>query len=119
MLKEAKASWRWEWAGAQTNFQMNIYAHRKNRGWTQKELADRLSMKQPQVARHEAGYSPSTDTISKYAHVFGVTIADLLGDPIPLNPQPCFNEQGEQVGTWATGSTAKTFTAQLDWRQSL
>lgn len=48
---------------------------RKEKGWTQKQLADALESKQQFVSALERGYeNPSMDTISRVAHALGRTV---------------------------------------------
>ena len=53
----------------------HIVRYRGEQGLTQKELAKRLGMKQPQVARLEGGeYNPTIETLARIAAVTGVEI---------------------------------------------
>ena len=50
-----------------------LIAHREQHGWSQRELADRAGMKQPQLARLETGQvEPKLDTLERLAKAMGV-----------------------------------------------
>lgn len=52
---------------------------RLSREWSQKELADRLAVRQPDVSDLERGHHvPETETLVRLANTFGVSITDLL-----------------------------------------
>jgi len=103
-----KLTWHREWARASNNIEWNLYRLREHKGWTQEELARRMGVAQPVVARHANGYMPSLDSLAKYAHAFGVTIADIVGEPIHPDPQRILNNEGEVVGYYSTKSNAQT-----------
>lgn len=49
-----------------------LIALREQRGWSQRELADRAGMKQPQLARLETGQvEPKLDTLQRLAKAMG------------------------------------------------
>jgi hypothetical protein len=53
--------------------------YRLNKGWSQKELASRMSTSQSYIARLEAGaIDPQVSTVARLASVLGVTAAELL-----------------------------------------
>ena len=64
---------------------------REQHGWTQRELADRAGMKQPQLARLETGQvEPKLDTLQRLAEAMGCRVrvsfepaehAQLRGEP--------------------------------------
>jgi len=58
---------------------------RKQRKWTQAELAERLHIKQQEIARYEIGErSPKVDTIARMADALGCTVSYLIGrSPLP------------------------------------
>ncbi len=48
---------------------------REQRGWSQRELADRAGMKQPQLARLETGQvEPKLDTLQRLARAMGCDV---------------------------------------------
>jgi len=73
-----------------------LMALREQRGWSQRELADRAGMKQPQLARLETGQvEPRLDTLQRLAMAMGCkmrvsfepanTPASIVGDPKALD----------------------------------
>lgn len=117
MLKEAKSRWEWELAVAGNNLQWNLYWLRKKKGWTQRQLGEKLGVAQPHIVRHESwGYMPSMDSLAKYAHLYGVTISDLLGEPMHFDPRELINDEGEVIGHYSTSSTAHTVTKAVEFQ---
>jgi ribosome-binding protein aMBF1 (putative translation factor) len=52
-----------------------LIALREQRGWTQRQLADRAGMKQPQLARLETGQvEPKLDTLQRLAKAMGCDV---------------------------------------------
>lgn len=52
-----------------------LIALREQRGWSQRELADRAGMKQPQLARLETGQvEPKLDTLQRLAKAMGCEV---------------------------------------------
>ena len=52
-----------------------LIALREQRGWSQRELADRAGMKQPQLARLETGQvEPKLDTLQRLAQAMGCEV---------------------------------------------
>ncbi|MEB3361702.1 MAG: helix-turn-helix transcriptional regulator [Synechococcaceae cyanobacterium] len=52
-----------------------LIALREQRGWSQRELADRAGMKQPQLARLETGQvEPKLDTLQRLANAMGCKV---------------------------------------------
>jgi transcriptional regulator with XRE-family HTH domain len=65
----------WERTALARAIAVHIARYRGEQGLTQKELAKRLRMKQPQVARLESGeYNPTIETLARLAAVTGVEI---------------------------------------------
>lgn len=104
LLAKAKSTPAWPRVNAEHNFQMNVYVLRKRKGWSQHELARRMKVAQPWVARHMAGYTPSLDSLAKYAHVFEISIAELVGPPMYFPPYPLWNNEGEEIGNYTIQS---------------
>lgn len=89
MIEEAKSKYTWELVTAGHNLQENLYQLRKHHGYSQRAVGAAIGVAQPHIVRHESqGYMPSLDSLAKYAHLYDVTIADLLGEPMRLGPQP-------------------------------
>lgn len=81
MIEDAKTRPSWELNTALINFQMNIRLLRRSKGWTQRQVAEKLDVAHSWVARHETGGSqPSMESLSRYAHILGVSIAELLDE---------------------------------------
>ena len=56
-----------------------IFQLRKERGWTQKELAEQLEMHPNHVSRMETDkMQPRRSTLERVAEVFGIAIDDVL-----------------------------------------
>ena len=63
-----------------------VFTYRTDRGLSQRALADMLGMRQPQVARMEAGeVNPTMDTLTRLSKALGlhVTIRITPDDPSP------------------------------------
>ena len=64
----------------------NIKALRKNKGFTQDELANRLNVVRQTVSKWEKGYSvPDAEMLQKIAEVFDTDVSRLLGASIAPN----------------------------------
>ena len=60
----------------------NIKTVRKNRGFTQEELAARLHITRQTVSKWEKGYSvPDAELLSRMAEILDVPVTELLGEP--------------------------------------
>ncbi|QPZ41501.1 helix-turn-helix transcriptional regulator [Bacillus halotolerans] len=76
---------------------------RKQRGLTQKELAEKLFLSQSSITRFEKDeILPTSETLSKIANFFDVSIDFLLNRPQPLpkknsNLEKAFNEAIEEL----------------------
>lgn len=58
----------------------NIKTIRKNKGFTQEDLANRLNVARQTVSKWEKGYSvPDADILSKMAEELDVSVSELLG----------------------------------------
>jgi transcriptional regulator with XRE-family HTH domain len=58
---------------------------RLERGYTQEQLADRISMRRNTVWRIEAGYPARVRTARLLAKALGITVAALSSSPAELN----------------------------------
>lgn len=57
-----------------------IQEYRKQRKWTQKELADHLGVERSAVAKWESGKSqPQAARLVALAEIFGCTVDEILG----------------------------------------
>lgn len=71
----------------------NIASARRNRGWTQYELAEQVGIESVTVSRLETGASlPSIVRLADIADVLGVSLADLVGGVSPRS-----QDQAEEV----------------------
>ncbi len=61
------------------NFGIRIKELRKNKKWTQKELANKIDVRFPQLNKYECGlHTPPMDRLVKLSEVFDTTIDYLL-----------------------------------------
>lgn len=73
------------------NFSENLRRIRKESGYTQQDIAERLSVAQATVANYERGVRiPDVDTLVKLSKIFDVSIDYLIGvktapEPLPSN----------------------------------
>ncbi len=62
----------------------NLKTLRKQKGYTQEELAARLHVSRQTISKWENGISaPDADTLIRMAELFQVTVEELLGAPTP------------------------------------
>lgn len=67
------------WGGCGKGASMSIKKMRQKRGLTQKQLADRLGVKQSNISRWESGaFKPNAATLKKMAAVLNCRIDDLI-----------------------------------------
>ncbi len=61
-----------------------IYKYRKEKGWTQRELAERLGVKPSTITQYETGVrKPDIVTLKKLANILDCTTDQLL-EPIEI-----------------------------------
>ena len=85
-----------------------IMTLRKQRGWSQEELAQQLSVSRQSVSKWESGASvPDLDKILKMSEIFGVSTDTLLKEEMELNERKTTFEdlQNEQMKTDTSGMT--------------
>lgn len=64
---------RWERTGLARAVAHALIRYRAGKGWTQTQLAQQLGMRQPQVARLEAGErNPTFDTLQRISQMLGL-----------------------------------------------
>jgi transcriptional regulator with XRE-family HTH domain len=84
------ASWGWHLDQEDTDAMAlgdRIRALRKEAGWSQAELADKIGVDPGRVSRYEAGrITPSADALVRLAESLNVSIDHLLIDDIPRRP---------------------------------
>ena len=70
-------------------FGENLKTLRKNKGFTQEELAARLNVVRQTVSKWEKGQSvPDSEMLVSLAEIFEVPVSQLLGGPIEPDAQP-------------------------------
>ncbi len=70
-------------------FGENLKTLRKNKGFTQEELAARLNVVRQTVSKWERGQSvPDSEMLVRLAEIFEVPVSQLLGGPIEPDSQP-------------------------------
>lgn len=65
---------------------LSIHRLRKERGFSQAEMAKKVSCSVTHYSRIESGYRPSLDLLAKIARVLCVSMDELLGVPTQMNP---------------------------------
>lgn len=60
-----------------------LAAHRRDAGFTQTEVADRMGTSQGQVARFESGADTRMSTVARYAAAVGATVTWTIESPGP------------------------------------
>lgn len=71
---------------------------RKEKGWTQKELAEKLFVSDKAVSKWERGLSlPDVSILLPLAEILGVTVTELLEGKRTENPEPKSPEQVEEL----------------------
>lgn len=91
---------RWERTALARAVAIRIAGYRAERGLSQRQLATKLSMKQPAVARLEAGdHNPSMDTLIHLSRTLGI---EFLIDISPAN----------QTESWVTRAAETAHNAQ-------
>lgn len=121
LIAEAKNSHHWEEAVAGSNLQINLYRFRKQHGYTQRDVGRAIGVKQPHIVRHESwGYMPSMESLAKYAHLYGITIADLLSEPSKPNPETLYawskqDREYKEIGSVKYFSSSHTVTRAVEF----
>lgn len=90
----------------------NLLYYRKKLGYTQKELAEKLGVKNTSVSNWESGYnSIDIETLYRVCGIFGVSVNDMYGvfsvSPAPLSDAETYlldsfrelNEEGREKVT--------------------
>src|SRR5262245_61633022 len=98
------AEWnRHEPGGPVMSLQERVKELRKEHGWSQGELAERVSADPAQISRYENGrITPSADIIVKLADVFDVSTDYLLVENSPRRPhRPPEDALGDRLATLA------------------
>jgi transcriptional regulator with XRE-family HTH domain len=81
------AEYQHEPGGAVTSLGDRVQELRKERGWSQADVASRIGADAGQISRYESGrITPSADAIVRLAEVFDVTTDHLLVETAPRRP---------------------------------
>lgn len=68
-------------------FSENLKQIRIKKGFSQKEIAERLGVSQPSYAQYESGKrKPKLETLSKIADALDITIVEFLAELSPIKP---------------------------------
>ena len=98
----------YELAKAELNLGLLVYRLREERGWTQRELAERAGMPQSAVARYEkAGRTPSVTTLWRLARALNVSLVlgpDLSVDALGNGPKEHLDSNEGRPEQAASGS---------------
>ena len=79
------------------NFGKRILELRKEKGWSQPEIAKKIETSGPIIGRYERGeITPSIEVAQKFANVFGVTLDYLVSD----NDVPDILHNSEMLARW-------------------
>lgn len=74
----------------------NIKSLRKQKGYSQEMVAEKLNIVRQTVSKWEKGYSvPDAEMLERIAELFEVSVGDLLGKGVPEQQNP--PELGEVV----------------------
>lgn len=96
----------------------NIKVLRKNRGFTQEELAARLHVTRQTVSKWEHGYSvPDAQILSDMADVLDVPVSELLGADKPKQEEP--DAVAEQLSRINEQLAAKNLRTHRIWKTVL
>ena len=69
-------------------FNENLKTLRKEKGFSQEQLATRLNVVRQTISKQEKGISvPDAELLIQLAEVLGVSVSDLLGKKIEISPK--------------------------------
>lgn len=93
-----------------------LYNLRKQRGWTQTELADKLGVTNQAVSKWENGDSfPDTGMLVPLAELFGVSVDELLKGkrkPVPATEQKTFERDSATIAAEEKNENAESSPVQ-------
>ena len=96
-------------------FSENLKTLRKQRGFTQEELAARLNVVRQTVSKWEKGLSvPDADMLMRLAEILETTASTLLGSPIPDEKEP--DDVAEQLARINEQLAVKNRRSRRIWR---
>lgn len=85
-----------EYGGPVMSLRERVHDLRKEHGWSQGELADKVGVDPAQISRYENGrITPSADVVVRIAETFDVSTDYLLVDDAPRRP---FRRGDEALG---------------------
>ena len=68
------------------NLNEKLYEHRKNKGWSQEEFAEKLNVSRQTVSKWEIGKAvPELDKLIKISDIYQISIDELVKDNIEIN----------------------------------
>ena len=89
---------------------------RKQKGWSQEDLAARLSVSRQSVSKWESMASiPDLDKIVKLSRIFGVSTDYLLMELMSTNALKCFRTQGKWLKAVRSIMAADCFFVKKDF----
>ena len=96
-------------------FSENLKTLRKQRGFTQEELAARLNVVRQTVSKWESGLSvPDADMLMRLAEILETTVSTLLGSAIPDEKEP--DDIAEQLARINEQLAVKNRRSRRIWR---
>lgn len=96
-------------------FSENLKTLRKQKGFTQEELAVRLNVVRQTVSKWEKGLSvPDADMLMRLADILGTTVSTLLGSAIPDEKEP--DDIAEQLARINEQLAVKNRRSRRIWR---
>ena len=96
-------------------FSENLKTLRKQRGFTQEELAARLNVVRQTVSKWEKGLSvPDADMLIRLAEILETTVSTLLGSAIPDEKEP--DDIAEQLARINEQLAVKNRRSRRIWR---
>jgi len=86
-----------------------VHALRKEHGWSQGELAEKVGADPAQISRYENGrITPSADVVVRIAEVFDVSTDYLLVDDAPADPSAAATKPSANASPKSANSATKT-----------
>ncbi len=83
---------------SEMSFPERVITLRKQKGWTQQQLADEVGVRVLQIRRYESGASqPTLDAIRRLALALGVTTDELIFDKYERGPDEELRLQFEAI----------------------
>jgi len=82
-------------------FEERLFELRKERGWSQEQLAEKLSVSRQAISKWESGVArPDTDKLILLSRVFGVTLDSIVNDSFaPIISNTSTSAQGQDNNT--------------------